>query len=95
MYLSVGGDEEQFFAVAAPARLLTAGNRNGPFALTRRKRPYVNFAAAGAVRREGHPMAVRRELAKQFVELGFQKWDGLAVRRGTPVGRTQRSSFVF
>ena len=60
---------------------LAARNRNGPLALARRKRPHVHFTPARPVRGEGHPMAVRRELAKQFVELGPQKWDWLSVRR--------------
>ena len=33
IYLSVGCFKEQLLAIPAPARLLAAGNRNGPLAL--------------------------------------------------------------
>src|SRR6478672_11588989 len=72
-------DEEQFFAVASPARRITISDRYLDPLAVRRKRLNVNFVMSGFIRCVGDPAPVRRESGITLIGRNLNKWYRLPV----------------
>src|SRR5262245_66540891 len=77
--LAVGGDVEEFLAVAPPLRLRTPGDRDLRLPGRRRKRADVHFERAGFVRGVCYPTGVRRKATLRFIDRRTEKRARLAL----------------
>src|SRR5579872_7353312 len=66
-------DVIKFLTVAAPTRLGTASARHLPFANPARKSRYVDFPISGFGGGVGHPLTVRRNLARAIRTTSLNK----------------------
>src|SRR5687767_4733814 len=74
--LVIGGQVEQLFAVATPARLITTPGRDLPLACCCGEWPDVNFRSSRFKRRIGYPFPVWRKLGLALIRICLQKEDG-------------------